>query len=225
MSPLFTVAAYRFLFHIHYSPATYLSLIPLTLGVMLACSVEFRGNLFGILMAFAGALIFVTQNIFSKKLFNQSSTAADPSVPLHLRKLDKLNLLCYSSGLAFCLTMPLWLYSEGFTVIGEYVRDGRIALVHKPGKHGETPLTGWCLVGEFMFNGTVHFGQNIIAFVLLSMVSPVTYSVASLVKRIFVIVVAIVWFGQNTTNIQAVGIGLTYTSLAPGCENGAADSQ
>jgi solute carrier family 35 protein E1 len=44
------------------------------------------------------------------------------------------------------------------------------------------------------------------------MVSPVTYSVASLVKRIFVIVVAIFWFGQSTTNVQAVGIGLTYAT-------------
>lgn len=78
------------------------------------------------------------------------------------------------------------------------------------GKHGEEPLSGLGLIGEFIFNGTVHFGQNIIAFVLLSLVSPVTYSVASLVKRIFVIVMAIVWFGNKTTPVQAVGIGLTY---------------
>ena len=209
MSPLFTVAAYRFLFQIHYSTATYLSLVPLTVGVMLACSVEFRGNFFGVMMAFVGAIIFVSQNIFSKKLFNESSTASDLSIPLHRRKLDKLNLLCYSSGQAFMLTIPLWLYSEGYSLLGEYHTTGAVALTAKMGKHGQPALTGRELLAEFVFNGTVHFGQNIIAFVLLSMVSPVTYSVASLVKRIFVIIMAIAWFGNSTTTLQGVGIFLT----------------
>lgn len=210
MSPFFTVFAYRFLFGISYSKATYISLLPLTVGVMLACSVEFRGNFWGISCAFLGAIIFVSQNIFSKKLFNESSsTAADPSVPLHKRKLDKLNLLCYSSGMAFLLTLPLWFYYEGFGLAQEYAREGKLTLQDKIGKHGEEPLSGHRLLMQFVFNGAVHFGQNIIAFVLLSLVSPVTYSVASLVKRIFVIVMAIVWFGNKTTTVQAIGIGLT----------------
>ena len=66
---------------------------------------------------------------------------------------------------------------------------------------------------EFLFNGTFHFLQNIMAFILLSLVSPVTYSVASLVKRIFVIVVSIVWFGNATTPLQAAGIALTFLGL------------
>lgn len=207
LSPLFTVAAYRFIFHIHYSTATYLSLIPLTLGVVLACSVELSGNLPGILYAFVAAIIFVTQNIFSKKLFNEAARAeADGVSPS--RKLDKLNLLCYCSGLAFILTFPLWLWTEGFGLISDFYDDGSIDLSNKPLAldHGRLTL-------EFVFNGTFHFGQNIIAFVLLSMVSPVTYSVASLIKRVFVIVVAIVWFGSRTTNVQAVGIALTFIGL------------
>ncbi|KAG0641992.1 triose-phosphate transporter family-domain-containing protein [Tuber brumale] len=214
MSPLFTVFAYRLLFKISYSRATYISLLPLTVGVMLACSVEFHGNLWGITCAFIGAIIFVSQNIFSKKLFNESSsTGADPSVPPHRRKLDKLNLLCYSSGMAFLLTLPLWLYSEGFQLLQIYTREGKIPLLDRIGKHGEEPLAGHELVMQFIFNGTVHFGQNIIAFILLSLVSPVTYSVASLIKRIFVIVMAIVWFGNKTTTVQAVGISLTFFGL------------
>lgn len=66
---------------------------------------------------------------------------------------------------------------------------------------------------EFVFNGTFHFGQNIIAFVLLSMVSPVTYSVASLIKRVFVVVIAIIWFQNPTTKIQGLGIALTFFGL------------
>jgi solute carrier family 35 protein E1 len=102
------------------------------------------------LMAFAGAIIFVSQNIFSKKLFNESSsTAADPTVPLHRRKLDKLNLLCYSSGIAFLLTVPLWLYSEGFGLMGEYVRDSKIALSGKGRDLSESfPSTELCTLAK-----------------------------------------------------------------------------
>src|SRR5690349_9225398 len=54
LSPLFTVLAYRFIFDIRYPKATYFSLIPLTTGVMLACSGNrtFGGQFFGILYAF-----------------------------------------------------------------------------------------------------------------------------------------------------------------------------
>jgi len=69
------------------------------------------------------------------------------------------------------------------------------------------------LLLEFIFNGIFHFAQNILAFVLLSMISPVSYSIASLIKRVFVIAVAIVWFGNPTTPLQAFGIALTFVGL------------
>lgn len=208
LSPLFTVLAYRVFFRIHYATATYLSLIPLTLGVVLACSVEFSGNIFGVLCAFGGALIFVTQNIFSKKLFNEAARVeAEGPLPASTQrhqKLDKLNLLCYCSGLAFLLTCPIWLWTEGLPIL-----SSPILLTPFP----EAPAHKANLPLEFFFNGIFHFGQNILAFILLSMVSPVTYSVASLIKRVFVIVVAIVWFGNRTTSVQAAGIFLTFIGL------------
>lgn len=208
LSPLFTVLAYRFLFRIRYARATYLSLVPLTLGVMLACSTGLSTNFFGILCAFLAALVFVSQNIFSKKLFNEAErTEYDHQNPGR-RKLDKLNLLCYCSGLAFFLTLPIWFVSEGYPLVSDFVKDGVISLSGKQGS-----LDHGALMVEFVFNGLSHFAQNILAFVLLSMVSPVSYSVASLVKRVFVIVVAIVWFGSSTTPIQAFGIGLTFVGL------------
>ncbi|KAI1754908.1 triose-phosphate transporter [Xylaria castorea] len=210
LSPLFTVFAYRYFFDIRYAKTTYYSLVPLTLGVTLACSSNhtFKGEIVGILYALAATIIFVTQNIFSKRLFNEAAKAEAEGEEAKSRKLDKLNLLCYSSGLAFLLTSPIWFWSEGVGLIRDFVHDGSLDLSAKPNTfdHGRLTL-------EFLFNGTFHFGQNILAFVLLSLVSPVTYSVASLIKRVWVIVVAILWFGNPTTPIQAVGIALTFLGL------------
>lgn len=208
LSPLFTVLAYRVLFRIRYARATYLSLIPLTLGVMLACSTGFSTNFFGILCALVAALVFVSQNIFSKKLFNDAARAESEMQATGKRKLDKLNLLFYCSGIAFILTLPIWLFSEGYWLLSDFMHDGIISLSGKKGS-----LDHGALFLEFVFNGISHFAQNILAFVLLSMISPVSYSVASLVKRVFVIVVAIVWFGSSTTPVQAFGIALTFLGL------------
>lgn len=206
LSPLFTVLAYRFIFNVHYSYATYGSLVPLTLGVVMACSSTFRGNVLGLIYAFGSAVLFVTQNIVSKKLFNEAAKAEADGI--RTKKPDKLNLLCYSTGLAFIITLPIWLWSEGASIIFDFLADASVELSSRPGSldHGRLAL-------EFIFNGSFHFGQNLVAFVLLGLVSPVTYSVASLIKRVFVIVFAIIWFGNPMTRIQAFGIGLTILGL------------
>lgn len=163
----------------------------------------------GLLMAFASAILFVTQNIFSKQIFNDAAAAEKDGLPPSKRtKPDKLNLLCYSSGLAFIFTLPLWLYYEGFHLLLDFFQDASISLSDHPEAydHGRLLL-------EFIFNGTFHFGQNIVAFVLLSMVSPVTYSVASLIKRVFVIVFSIIWFGKPMTRIQGFGFAMTFVGL------------
>ncbi|KAF2097455.1 ER to Golgi transport protein-like protein [Rhizodiscina lignyota] len=207
LSPLFTVLAYRFVFNIRYSWPTYLSLIPLSFGVAMACSADLSGNFIGIMTALASALLFVTQNIVSKKIFNEAALAEQEG--LHrTKKPDKLNLLCYSSGLAFLFTAPIWLFSEGFGLLNDFLHDGSLDLTNKPGSVDHARL-----ILEYIFNGTFHFGQSMVAFILLSMISPVTYSVASLIKRVFVIVFAIIWFGNRMTSIQAVGITLTFLGL------------
>lgn len=175
---------------------------------MLACSTDFSTNFWGITAALVAAIVFVSQNIFSKKLFTEASRAeADGQTHLP-RKLDKLNLLCYCSVGAFMLSAPVWIYTEGFDLLADVWKDGSISLSARKGAmdHGQLLL-------EFVFNGIFHFFQNIMAFVLLSMLSPVSYSVASLIKRVWVIVVAMVWFRSSTTATQMVGIALTCVGL------------
>jgi solute carrier family 35, member E1 len=200
LSPLFTVAAYALLFRVRYSVKTYLSLLPLTVGVMLACSSDVSAsNFLGILSAFGSAIVFVSSNIFFKKIM-PSPQASGGSSTHSIHKLDKLNLLFYSSGLAFLLMIPVWLYSDLRALMSPMV-------THPP--HPSSHSVAY----YFFWNGTVHFGQNIIAFAILSTTSPVTYSIASLIKRIAVIIIAIIWFNQAVHSVQACGISLTSIGL------------
>jgi len=52
-----------------------------------------------------------------------------------------------------------------------------------------------------------------ITFVILAFVSPVTYSIASLFKRIAIICIALVWFNAHVHPIRGVGIALTLLGI------------
>jgi len=170
---------------------------------MLACSFDLSfSNAIGLLCAFGSAIVFVTSNIFFKKIMPSPSSNSSPSLTSS-HKLDKINLLFYSSGLAFLLMIPIWLWSDLARLLA-HDHHAIPTLKHTP-KHGVTYY--------FFMNGTVHFAQNIIAFTILSITSPVTYSIASLVKRIAVICIAIVWFSQTVHVVQGLGIALTFIGL------------
>ncbi|KAF9454231.1 TPT-domain-containing protein [Macrolepiota fuliginosa MF-IS2] len=204
LSPLFTVAAYALLFGVSYTSKTYVSLLPLTIGVMLACSFDVSASDFiGLLCAFGSALVFVSSNIFFKKIMPSNSSGHSTSS----HKLDKLNLLLYSSGTAFLLMIPLWIYYDLPLLLAAQAHPDHIA--HPRQGHAAPHSVTY----YFVMNGTVHFAQNIIAFVILSSTSPVTYSIASLIKRVAVICIAIMWFNQTVHPVQAIGIILTFTGL------------
>ncbi|KAI0705222.1 triose-phosphate transporter family-domain-containing protein [Cytidiella melzeri] len=202
LSPLFTVATYALLFGVSYSAETYMSLLPLTLGVMLACSFDISAsNATGLLCAFGSALVFVSSNIFFKKIMPSSSGSHGGSS----HKLDKLNLLFYSSSMAFLLMIPIWAWTDLPKLLPS--PSGHVAHPPHPGPNHSSIIT------YFIANGTVHFLQNVLAFVILAKTSPVTYSIASLIKRVAVICAAVVWFSQRVHAVQAVGICLTFGGL------------
>jgi len=177
------------------------SLLPLTIGVMLASTFDASASSpVGVLCAFGSALVFVSSNIFFKKVVPSGSQASS-------HRLDKVNLLFYSSGAAFVIMVPLWSFTDLPRLLAAL--DNPTHIVHP--NHGHSSIHS--LSYHFTVNGLAHFAQNIIAFVILSSTSPVTYSIASLVKRIWVICMAILWFNQRVHPIQGIGIGLTFTGL------------
>jgi solute carrier family 35, member E1 len=201
LTPLFTVLSFRYVFGVQYSFMAYFSLVPLTLGVMMACtSLSFSANdLVGLITALASTLIFVAQSIYSKNLVGRGS---DKNVPADSKdaKLDKINILYYTSACSIGIMIPMALYYDGAKMF-----------------FGEESI-GIKASSSYVFsmitaNGIVQFAQNFLAFSVLALVSPVTYSIASLFKRVFVICFAIVWFGQSVSSLQWIGIVLTFVGL------------
>lgn len=212
LSPLFTVLAYGGLFGVKYGFMTYFSLLPLTLGVMLTCSFDLNANLTGFLCALGSTIIFVSQNIYGKKLLPQESDEELDTNSMKLNgipnttsatkgKVDKLNLLFYSSTIAFILMIPIWIWFDLFKLWSSTNYNLNRTMSHQS------------LIFYFIFNGSIHFLQCILAFSILSRTSPVTYSIASLIKRISVICLAIFYFDQSLSLLQSFGMVLTFFGL------------
>ena len=167
---------------------------------MLACSFDMSAsNAIGLLCAFGSAIVFVSQNIFFKKIVPSGPSSQSS------HKLDKLNLLFYSSGMAFLLMIPIWAYYD----LPTFLAASSEHVAHPTHGHATPHSVLYYLIA----NGTVHFAQNIIAFVILASTSPVTYSIASLIKRVAVICIAVVWFAQPVHPIQGFGIAMTFAGL------------
>lgn len=156
---------------------------------MLVCATNIKFDWAGFLCSLASTFIFVIQNIFSKSIFSAAALNLRNTV-----RIDKLNLLFYSAALAFLFMIPIWCTSEGYQVLSTASIDLNLLLL-------------------FFLNGFTHFTQAILAFSVLSLVSPITFSIASLVKRIFVIVASIFWFGDKVNFAQGLGITITFVGL------------
>lgn len=197
-------------------------------------SLEFN-NLVGLTMALLSTLVFVMQNVFTKKILGAgkgkqaqseehgmgglgnkesiSTASASGTDPVDAalgghhgasQKLDKINILFYSATMAAICMIPMWLYTEGWHLM--FSED---PLGHESGSTGTWSGISWLL----FLNGVSHFFQNFLAFSVLALTSPVTYSIASLIKRIIVIVASIIYFHQTLGLTQWTGVCMTFWGL------------
>ncbi|KAI9223270.1 triose-phosphate transporter family-domain-containing protein, partial [Blastocladiella britannica] len=207
LSPLFTVLLSTLLLGTRYSKHVWVALIPLMAGVVLACALgqhssasNIAFNVAGFMWAAMSTVVFVLQSIFSKRILLSSSSAALPVHAGHATpvRLDKINIMAYSSVMALCVTLPMWLSHD----------LPRLLAADGPGLAVDRRL-----LGLLALNGLAHFTQALLSISVLARVSTVTFSITSLLKRIVIIVAAILWFGESVSGTQAVGVALTFVGL------------
>ena len=109
--------------------------------------------------------------------------------------LHHLALLAIISKYAFIISIPTWIYMDVVTIFKT---------------SNETPAN---LYGYLILDGFLTFLQNIIAFTVLSLVSPLTYSVANSSKRIAVIIVSLITMKNPITFTNLFGMCTAVTGV------------
>lgn len=217
LSPLVTVLVYRFIFNKRYKLRTYLTLIPLSVGIMMTCyklkkksipstsgqvvaPTNNSSYLTGLIFAFISMLIFVSQNMFAKSKLTPNTVTPQESKSIPIsekgrKKLDNLTIIFYCSIVGFLFTCPIHIASEFF--------NNTFSLA-------QLDLTILSLV---VINGLGHFIQTVIAFQILGLLSPIDYSIANILKRIFIILMSFLWEAKNFTPLQTAGLFTTLIGL------------
>lgn len=114
---------------------------------------------------------------------------------LHDTGIHHLRLLFILGRLALFMFLPVWIFHD------------LINLVYDPVT--KTPVNiSYDILGLLFFDGLLNWLQNIIAFSVLSIVTPLTYAVASASKRIFVIGVTLFILGNPVTWVNVFGMAM-----------------
>lgn len=202
LSPITTVFIYRIFFGKTYKKITYITLIPLMVGIMITCYKPSNSiqtlYMSGFIYAFISMLIFVNQNIFAKKKLTLKSTSDLPSYNTtnEEKKFDKLTILFFCSMIGFVLTLPIYIILE--------FNNESISILN----------LNKTMISLILLNGGSHFVQSLIAFQLLGLISPINYSIANILKRIIIILFSFLWENNKNLNpTQIFGLSLTFIGL------------
>jgi len=199
ISPLFTVALSRLLLRKRVSWQVLASLVPICGGILLACATDIEFQLGGAVAASISVLAVTFQAILSKGIFTNSD-------------LTEFSLLFYSSLTSAVLMMPFWFFAEGAPLLAA-AWNGAAAVDGGPAFAAAAAGLSLQLLGRHLLAGLAQYLHGVFAFSVVAEATELTYSVASVVKRVVVIAVSILWLGARVNPLSLLGALITFSGV------------
>ncbi len=193
-APVFTVAIYRIFFSNVYGLSTYLSLIPVILGVGLATYGDYYATVLGFYMTLLGAILAAIKTVVT----NRMQTAG-----LHLTALEILYRL---SPLAVAQSLLVGYMNGEVSAFWEFA--------YQPGNfNGKATMI-------LLINAAMAFGLNLTSFTANKKAGALTMTVAANVKQILTILLSIAFWHLKVGWVNALGMcaqSLSYFSSVGTC--------
>ncbi|KAG0225756.1 UAA transporter [Actinomortierella wolfii] len=181
MTPVFTIAISILFLKRKYSAMTYISLIPLLLGVYMATVGDYSYTTMGFILTVLGTILAAVKTVVTNR------------IQVGRLQLHPLDLLLRMSPLAFVQTVIFsWMRGELEAVIA----FSRSQMSYK-------------LVLALLVNGVIAFFLNYVSFTANKKTSALTMTVAANVKQVLSIVVAVTVFDTVIGFLNGLGIVLT----------------
>jgi len=178
ISPIFTMILSFIFLKKRFSGIMMISIFPIIIGVILSSVNELEFSLIGLLTTILSTLLFSGENMYAKVLLGNN-------------KMDEICYLFYSTLVSLVFLIPFWWVSEGYQFIVFLYGQSQLAL--------EIFLL-------MVLGGFFGFLQSVSSTTFLSSVSPLTYSITTVLKRVFIIITSILYFGNEVTPLNYLGI-------------------
>ncbi|KAJ1398234.1 Sugar phosphate transporter domain [Sesbania bispinosa] len=209
------------------APTTWVvsSLVPIVGGVVLASATEASFNWAGFWSAMASNLTNQSRNVLSKKLMVKKEEQ---------EAMDNITLFSIITVMSFLLSIPLTIFMEGVKFTPVYLESAVSILMTETDRIGvsiftikihygvETTHMSSFLTG-IKCSTSVHKISSLaalcfhayqqVSYMILERVSPVTHSVANCVKRVVVIVSAVIFFQTPVSPINAFGTAIALAGV------------
>jgi hypothetical protein len=196
--PFSTVLIGLFLLSESYSMLTYLSLVPICLGVAVSCFNSEEGFVvMSFAMALASNFLFSARSVYTKQ-FNLSNN----------EKFDEINMFCYISFLGMVILIPIAALMEGGTLLSvaqAHLLSGvEPILPQDQGFFEFSAVTNGLLL--LLLNGVMFAAYNLVSYKVAKETELVTHAVFNVCRRLFVIGFTSYYFNTAISNIAAFGI-------------------
>lgn len=182
--PVFSAVLSGIVMKSYFAPQVYMALIPIVFGVALASATEVGFSWFAFGTAMISNLFYQLRIVLSKQLIVGSTDG---------NKLSGANLFRIITVLAAVFLLPIALFLEGSAVVPAW----KLATA-------DSSVTS-ALVWDILISGFSYYLYNEIAFWILDLVHPVTHAVGNTIKRVVLIVAALLVFRVPITMQGATG--------------------
>lgn len=185
MEPFFSALVAAVCFRQVFKPQVYLSLLPVVVGVSVACANDVSFGWWAFLTAMASNLAFALRANYSKgamAVFKKEGNAS----------MTPANVYGVVTILAFALLAPVALLWEGVDLQPMW----RLATEKREGS---------ALAWQIFLSGLFHYLNNEVMYLALDNVHPITLAVGNTAKRVFIIVASLLVFRNPITPTGALG--------------------
>ncbi|KAF9542918.1 UAA transporter [Mortierella hygrophila] len=181
MTPVFTIAISILFLGKRYTTLTYLSLMPLLLGVYMATVGDYSYTAMGFFLTVLGTVLAAVKTVVTNR------------IQMGRLQLHPLDLLLRMSPLAFVQTVIFsWMKGELDEVVS----------------FCKTEMSA-SLIVALLINGIIAFFLNFVSFTANKKTSALTMTVAANVKQVLSIVVAVTVFNTKIGFLNGLGIIMT----------------
>ena len=195
-TPVFTTILYSGIFGRYYALKTYLSLVPLIVGVAIATYGDYTYTKAGFLMTFVGVILAALKTIITNKMMTGKLALRPLELLMRMSLVACIQALCVA---AFTGEVSLFMRK-----LLPQLSEGAATIAAPP----DSEWISWTTM-VLLGNGALAFVLNISSFTTNKIAGALTMTVCANIKQCLTIVLGMVFFDAAANLLTVTGIGVT----------------